>query len=109
MALIVDGMNVIGARPDGWWRDRTGAMARLVAQLDALGDETLLVLDGRPRDVGRAAGVEVRWAPVADDLIAELAAAGDTVVTSDRALAERVRARGAEVVGAAAFRRRLDG
>ena len=33
---IVDGMNVIGSRPDGWWRDRRGAMRRLVEELGAL-------------------------------------------------------------------------
>jgi len=31
--LVVDGMNVIGSRPTGWWRDRPGAMAALVADL----------------------------------------------------------------------------
>ena len=30
---IVDGMNVIGSRPTGWWRDRPGAMRGLVAEL----------------------------------------------------------------------------
>ena len=41
MALIVDGMNVIGSVPDGWWRDRTGAMRRLLRQLEP---GTVLVL-----------------------------------------------------------------
>ena len=106
MALIVDGMNVIGSVPDGWWRDRGGAMRRLVQRLEA---GTVVVLDGRPRDLGDPGGVEVRWAPVADDLIAAIAGPGDTVVTSDRGLAERVRAQGAEVVSATTFRRRIDG
>jgi hypothetical protein len=30
----IDGMNVIGTRPDGWWRDRHGAMTKLVDQLE---------------------------------------------------------------------------
>ena len=55
MRWLVDGNNVIGARPDGWWRDRTGAMARLVAALqafaDATGDAVAVVFDGRERDV----------------------------------------------------------
>ena len=34
--LIVDGMNVIGSRPTGWWRDRPAAARRLIAQLQAL-------------------------------------------------------------------------
>ena len=49
---IVDGMNVIGSRPTGWWRDRQGAARRLVERLEQLveatGDEVTVVLDGRP-------------------------------------------------------------
>jgi len=46
---LVDGMNVIGSRPDGWWRDRTAAMRRLTGDLDALARET-----GEPVTVLRA-------------------------------------------------------
>ena len=50
--LIVDGNNVIGSRPDGWWRDRPGASRRLVASLQSLAresdDRISVVLDGRP-------------------------------------------------------------
>ena len=50
--LIVDGNNVIGSRPDGWWRDRTGATRRLIAALQRLAaandDRIAVVLDGRP-------------------------------------------------------------
>jgi predicted RNA-binding protein with PIN domain len=118
---LVDGMNVVGARPDGWWRDRGAAMARLAAALDAFARETgepvTVVFDGRPRDLG-AGGVDVRFASrsgpnAADDDIAALAAADADppslrVVTSDATLADRVGAAGAEVIGAGAFRRRLD-
>lgn len=38
VTLIVDGANVMGARADGWWRDRAGAMARLHGELAALAD-----------------------------------------------------------------------
>jgi len=117
---IVDGMNVIGSRPDGWWRDRSGAMRALAAQLDRFQDDTgepvSVVFDGRPREI--PAGVEVRFAPragrnAADDEIARMVAAdaapGEVrVVTSDGDLAIRVRAAGAEVEGAGTFRRRLD-
>jgi predicted RNA-binding protein with PIN domain len=123
--LLVDGMNVIGSRPDGWWRDRHGAMRKLASALAALaaasGDELTLVLDGRPlADLpeGDHDGVRVLYARrggrnAADDRIAELAAAdpdpaGLVVVTSDRDLRERVRAAGAEVQGAGELRRRLD-
>jgi uncharacterized protein YaiI (UPF0178 family) len=112
-------MNVIGSRPDGWWRDRTAAMRALAVQLDrfadATGERVTVVFDGRPREVD--ARVEVRFAPggrnAADDDIARMDAADDTpgdlrVVTSDADLAARVRAAGADVEGAGTFRRRLD-
>ena len=31
--VFVDGNNVMGSRPDGWWRDRAGAARRLVAEI----------------------------------------------------------------------------
>jgi hypothetical protein len=105
MALIVDGMNVIGSVPDGWWRDRTAAMRRLVGQLEA---GAVLVLDGQERDLGDTGGVDVRWAPVADDLIARIAGPGDRVVTSDRGLIGRL-PEGCQVISARAFRSGLDG
>jgi predicted RNA-binding protein with PIN domain len=118
---LVDGMNVVGSRPDGWWRDRDGAMRRLVAELDAFaaatGEPVAVVFDGRARTI-ESARVDVRFAArrgpnAADDDIAALAAADADpaslrVVTSDAALAERVTAAGAAVVGAGAFRRALD-
>jgi predicted RNA-binding protein with PIN domain len=118
---IVDGNNVMGARPDGWWRDRAGAARRIVAGLEAFaeatGDEVAVVFDGKPFAVepGR---VDVGWAnragcDAADDAIAARVAEDPdpstlTVVTSDAGLAERVRAHGAAVEGAGGFRRRLD-
>jgi hypothetical protein len=115
-------MNVVGARPDGWWRDRPGAMARLTGALDAFaretGDPVTVVFDGRPHDIA-ADLVDVRFATrrgpnAAADDIAALAAADEDpatlrVVTSDATLAERVAAAGGSVVGAGEFRRRLDG
>jgi predicted RNA-binding protein with PIN domain len=118
---IVDGMNVVGARPDGWWRDRRGAMAalaeRLAAFADATGEPVSVVFDGRPFEI-EAPPVEIGFAArrgpnAADDEIARRVAedphaAALTVVTSDRALAGRVEQHGAGVVGAGEFRRRLD-
>jgi len=119
--IFVDGMNVIGARADGWWRDRTGAMARLTRQLDVLaargGDDWTVVFDGRPRRLAaEARNVTVQWARragrnAADDRIVELVSAagpGCYVYTSDRELRERVLPLGAEVAGASALLRRLD-
>ena len=105
--LLVDGNNVMGSRPDGWWRDRRGAMQRLVHQLDDLaGDDIVVVFDGKDKEL-QAVRVDVAFAPHADDAIAERAEPGVTVVTSDRELAERARAAGADVVGVRALLERL--
>jgi predicted RNA-binding protein with PIN domain len=121
--VIVDGNNLMGCRPDGWWRDLAGASRRLVARLGAWaaqrGEEVVVVFDGAPPDPPPTApGVDVRFASrrgpdAADDVIAELVArspAGRTrqVVTSDAALAARVRAHGARVTGARSFRDAVD-
>jgi uncharacterized protein YaiI (UPF0178 family) len=109
-------MNVIGSRPDGWWRDRRGAMRRLTAQLEELaaetGDDVTVVFDGAPHEI-ESDRVTVLFATrrgrdAADDDIAAMAEPGATVVTSDDELARRARERGADVTGAGAFRRRLD-
>jgi hypothetical protein len=119
---LIDASNVIGSRPDGWWRDREGATRRLLdrlRELAATGDEVTVVLDaGPPEWAGREGTLEVAIAPrrgrdAADDEIARrLDADPDPasirVVTSDSDLAGQARARGAQVEGAGAFRRRLD-
>ena len=101
--LLVDGNNVMGSTPDGWWRDREGAMQRVVDRLEARAaaseDEIAVVFDGRERPL-RSTLVDVAFAPHADDAIADRAQPGITVVTSDRELQERVRAKGADVAGA---------
>lgn len=38
VVLVVDGANVVGSRPDGWWRDRRGAAERLAARLAGLAE-----------------------------------------------------------------------
>ncbi len=53
---IVDGMNVIGSRPDGWWRDRRGAMERLVRELESLDGEVAVVFDGKPFEIDKRPG-----------------------------------------------------
>ena len=122
---VVDGMNVIGSRPDGWWRDRDAAARRLLSRLQHAATRShealTLVFDGRPTaDVAEGVhdGVEVHYArrrgrDAADDRIVELVGADSDpatlrVVTSDRELADRVTALGATTEGAGAFLRRLD-
>ncbi len=124
--LIVDGMNVIGTRPDGWWRDREGAARRLLQRLEtysaSVGVRVTLVLDGSSppsRPEGDHGGVRVLYArdagfETADDRIVELLAAESApstieVVTSDRMLRERVRACGARVGSPRSLLEQLDG
>lgn len=108
--LLVDGNNVMGARPDGWWRDRRAGMQRLVNDLDdlaaATGEAIDVVFDGREQPL-QAVHVAVAFAPHADDLVAERARPGLLVVTSDAELAARARAKGAGVAGARTLLDRL--
>ena len=116
--LVVDGANVVGSRPDGWWRDRAGAAARLaerlVAALDAGAldaDRVHLVLEGAAKAavVPDHPRLEIVRAPAdGDSAIVELAAAlpGDvTVVTADRGL--RARLSGSPSIGPAELFRQL--
>ena len=111
---IVDGNNVMGSRPDGWWRDRPAAQRRLVDQLEDFAADrdvaVTVVFDGRARDAGGGRRVAVHFArrsgrDAADDDIAAFVGAHAApeqlrVVTSDAELARRVREAGGEVVGA---------
>jgi predicted RNA-binding protein with PIN domain len=122
MRYLVDGMNVIGTRPDKWWKDRDAAMVKLVDQLErwaaAEGDDITVVFERPPRPPIRSSVVEVLHAPrakrdAADDEIVRLLKAEPEparvrVVTSDRWLADRASAIGATVEGANSFRRRIE-
>jgi 8-oxo-dGTP pyrophosphatase MutT (NUDIX family) len=127
-AVVVDAANVVGSVPDGWWKDRPGAAQRLLARIGGLADagvpaaaleltedlwfpQWTVVLEGQARSAEDAEGISVVRAPgEGDDTIAAEAARlvaerfTVTVVTSDRALAERSRAVGASVRGAAWLR-----
>ncbi|MBS1879305.1 MAG: NYN domain-containing protein [Actinobacteria bacterium] len=122
MHRVVDAMNVIGSRPDGWWRDRDGAVERLASQLErwaeASGERVTVVLERRPRVPLPVTLVNVEWAPepgrdaadreIVRRLAAWLAEGEVTVVTSDRDLATQARAAGAAVDPSSRFRARLE-
>jgi hypothetical protein len=112
--FVVDGANVVGSVPDGWWRDRRAAAERLRDRLAPYAEsglpghpgplEVVLVVEGAARGVASVPGVRVDEAPGSgDDRIVELAAdAGGRpclVITADRELRRRVAELGAEVAG----------
>ena len=113
--LVVDAANVVGSRPDGWWKDRAGAAEKLCTGLaDAIATGQLeppvvVVLEGAARRgvaEGEQNGLRIAHAPrEGDDAIVDVAseAVADghtvTVVTADRELRDRVQETGAEVVG----------
>lgn len=116
--LVVDAANVVGSVPDGWWRDRAGAAARLrdslvpltatgLSGIDEAGPiDVVLVVEGAAREVEGTPAVPVIPAERnGDDTIVELvrAEARDrdriVVVTADRELRRRVEEVGSETVG----------
>ena len=122
MRWIVDGMNVIGVRPDGWWKDRHGAMVRLVDDLERWvardGADVTVIFESPPRPPINSPIVEVAHARragpnSADNEIVRRLRADDAptevrVATSDHALADQARFLGATVEPAEAFRQRLE-
>ncbi|WP_392544653.1 hypothetical protein [Oryzobacter telluris] len=112
LLLVVDGANVVGSRPDGWWRDRPAAAARLhalVVRAELGFDEVVLVLEGKARP-GVPEGLEgiVRTVHAPghgdDEIVAQVVRGLDrgaevTVVTADRGLVERVTAVRASTLG----------
>jgi hypothetical protein len=129
--VVVDGANVVGSRPDGWWHDRAGAARRLAGQLvAALAQDPVdlaaalagppgtpprvhLVLEGAARaaDLPTHPQLAVLFAPAdGDSTIATLVddLEGDVVVvTADRELRARVRAAGVTTVGPGVLLRAL--
>ena len=122
MRWLVDGMNVIGTRPDGWWKDRHAAMLRLVDRLErfsaANGDDIVVVFERPPSPPIRSTVVEVAHAPRPqpnsgdDEIVRRLEADSEPtkvrVVTSDRWLSDRARAIGATVMPAELFRDQIE-
>ncbi len=122
MRWLIDGMNVIGTRPDGWWHDRDRAMLRLVDLLErwaaSEGEDVTVVFERQPRPPIRSTVIEIAHAPKPkadggdDEIVRRLRAEARPglirVVTSDRWLADRVWAAGGSVEGADGFRSRLE-
>ena len=115
-------MNVIGCRPDGWWRDRGRAMTALVEQLERWAtaeDADVTVVFERPvYPPIESSVITVAHAPEpapnsADDEIVRIVQADSDpadirVATSDRTLSQRVRAAGASVYPAERLRNLID-
>jgi hypothetical protein len=116
--LAVDAANVVGSRPDGWWRDPPAAARRLRDRLHRVGAtgldglpppiEVVLVVEGAARGIAEVPGVRVvRSLGSGDDALVELIRSATAegrpcvAITADRALRERVRALGARVHGPA--------
>ena len=121
---LIDGMNLIGSRPDRWWNDPDRAVRRLIGELDryvaATGEDVTVVFDRQPPDVppGAHGAVLVAFASrrgrdAADDEVVRMLAEDPaphslSVVTSDRRLVERTRQLGAGVISSSSFRHRMD-
>jgi predicted RNA-binding protein with PIN domain len=122
MRWIVDGMNVIGSRPDGWWRDRPRAMTTLVERLEqwasTAGQDVTVVFERPLSPPVESSVITVAHAPraaanSADDQIVRMVSAAEDpqdicVATSDRALSQRVSALGASVYPAQRLRDLID-
>lgn len=119
---LIDGMNLIGSKPDRWWNDPDRAMRDMAVTLDdyaaTTGEELTVVFD---KDPGALPSVEHLGVVIAkrkgrnaaDYEIGQMVEADEdpvsiTVVTSDRRLVDNVRSLGAKVVGAGTFRDRLE-
>lgn len=119
---IVDAMNVIGSRPDGWWKDRDAAMRDFAQLLDDhasnTGRQITVVFDSDPGSLPQTAHIEIviargRGRNAADDEIDRLVTEADDaadvrVVTSDRDLVEKVTRAGAGVMSSGMFRKELE-
>ena len=115
-------MNVIGSRPDGWWRNRGRAMAALVERLDQWavteGADVTVVFERPLSPPIESSVITVAHAPQAaansaDDEIVRIVCADARpaeirVATSDRTLSERVQAAGASTYPAESLRNLID-
>jgi hypothetical protein len=131
VTVVVDAANVMGSRPNGWWRDRAGAAARLYSDLVRVAANDDLKVPGFPGEVefvlvlegaARAARAQISAAPARGVRVIAAEGSGDdaivtavrelsgdrVVVTADRELRHRCEALGAEVLGPRWLLRLLD-
>ena len=99
--LLIDAANVVGSRPDGWWRDRPGAARRLLAQVRAarLPMPVVVVLEGAALEAEPEGPDVVHATASGDDALVDRCGPGVVLVTADRGLRARALLAGAEVVG----------
>ncbi len=127
--IVVDAANVVGSRPDGWWRDRAGAARRLVARCAGLASTGLVrdelpggldlpplvrwwprltvVLEGQARSAAQSSANTAALRVLAadgsgDDAIVDVVTTAESpvlVVTADRELRRRCTEQGAAVTG----------
>jgi predicted RNA-binding protein with PIN domain len=117
--VVVDAANVVGSRPDGWWRDRVGAARRLLVRIAALQErlpdtDVIVVLEGQAcravsgeeaPDTGRVRVVLASGSgddtivKVTAEVVAQSHHPAVTVVTADRGLRQRVEPTGATTTG----------
>lgn len=119
---IIDAMNVIGSKPDGWWKDRGAAMRTFAETVDRhalrTGKNITVVFDTDPVELPHTPHIDIviareRGRNAGDREIERLVAEEQDpgtvrVVTSDRDLADRVTAAGGSVVSSGSFRTKLD-
>ncbi|WP_194819726.1 hypothetical protein [Nocardia sp. XZ_19_385] len=114
--IVVDAANVVGAKPDGWWRDRAGAARRLLLKIATLNErpgDVVVVLEGAAKaaiesdapefDVLRVVAADGSGDDAIVGVVAKAVEADSKrsiiVVTADRGLRDRVEALGAATVG----------
>jgi hypothetical protein len=118
VTIVVDVANVMGSRPDGWWRDRAGAAVRLhdqIARLAASGRASLPGAagqageagpDGRPGFVmvleGAALAAADRLAPAKADQAGPGEGPGESTVAPGEVRVVRARGSGDDAVVALA-------
>jgi hypothetical protein len=91
---VVDVANVMGSRPDGWWRDRAGAAVRLYSELASLAVSGRVTLPGDTSPEDGAAEDAAAGDALQDDAAPEdTAAPADFVMVLEgaaRAAASRI-------------------